>query len=487
MATGAGATRIWAPPGVALAGADDEPVGYWTYLSLEPGQSLRVQPHEVEPRPLGRVLAQIPADFAGWALQCTADQVRLLGLYVAGGDADDPFVVRARVTREELSEQLARHSNGPQPRGVSCHLDAAGPDGVYDAFTDREFECLVKDVISEHLAWPTQVWHEREDTGIDALFAEFAGVRHVFQVDHHAPWRRTNLADKARLQALALTRAWRADVHWFVTSRSLTGEMRRQVYGMIGPWAAERQRVVDATQLDRMLGGCHELLSRSVKLRAARAHSAGSMLAPRLRSLAETKPVREARQQLERDGIVAIVGAAGTGKSSLLEVLLADCKLEGFTPTPLDRIDDLSSLGAIKHPVACYWDDVADPRRLVEAVKAVRRHSAAKLIVTTTPEISASVDASVVAADDYDLRDRAHVFYNHVWAASHLHPEARCALAEPNGYRAVVDHPAFTPRLAGEVARQGPSALDHLHDRSPACADEQVDVLFRRLRLRAFG
>jgi hypothetical protein len=130
---------------------------------------------------------------------------------------------------------------------------------------------------------------------------------------------------------------------------------------------------------------------------------------------------------------------------------------------------------------------------LLETFLHVAQDSRTRVVITSRHGrgIPQAVGHCVVGLGYYERAERAHMFYNHVWHASHLHPEARWALMEPAAYGAVIDHPQFTPLLASHVARCGPAELDRAtapwSERLPERDERDVGIasLFTQLRGRA--
>jgi hypothetical protein len=465
VATGASTVRIWAPPGVVLTGEPGERLERWTMVATAAAAPVTVT--------LADVLAAVPPDFHGWAREVTADQLRVLGLYVAEAGEEDPYTAFARATRRILSDELAAVDR--PVRVPPAPADAAPTPDVYAALTDTEFSTVVRSLVEK--VFSAFVEGVRETAAGDAIVASAAGVRHLVQVEHHPDGDVGEFVRRTRCNALDLRDA-PSDVHWVVTSRRVGTRVRRELLHTVGPWLAERHRVIDADDLTRWLRAHPSVERQLPKVRAAR----GGLPVRELARLAATEALDDARRQLHETGVVVITGRPGTGKSALMSMLVADAAVDDFRPSPATP-----ALVASGDRRIVFWDDADDADLLRRLLGAVRRSDDVCLVVATTNDrtiLRENADAAIVLGH-YGLRDRANVYYNHVWNADHLHPEARSALAEPVVYQAVLEHPHFTPRLAQHVANQGPVVLADLQPLGcPGQPDPHVDQMFTRIRRR---
>ena len=469
VASGTGETCIWAPPGVALTGEHDEALERWTYAESRSNM--------VEQRTLPQVIGSIPADFEQWAIDATTDQVRMLGLYASSASDADPYAEAARAVRAELADQLLAVARPRLPR--QADIAAGFCDAVYSSLTDIDFHFLVRGLMGAFLKRPLAAWSERVKMGVDTLFAELDGARHLVQIEHHGCDTGKDLIGHVRHHAMSL-RLCDADFHWLVTPYTLDGDSRQELLRAVSPWVTERHNVLCARDLDQLIEANPSVVRDQVKLRAARAAQRGlSPTLPNLSSMAETQVVAHARERLQATGAVVIIGPPGSGKTSMLSMLVADAALDDYEPAPAFAAGRPSQPSR-RRVVFC--DDVRSAG-VARSLVAEARDEDVLVVLACAPELAQAFPEHAIDIGGYGPRDRALVYYNHVWNARHLHPEARAALAEPAAYGAVIEHPAFTPRLAHDVAQQGPQALDQLPRRAPKSLDDpHLDGLFVRIR-----
>lgn len=96
---------------------------------------------------------------------------------------------------------------------------------------------------------------------------------------------------------------------------------------------AEHHGVMGDRDLDHLIDTNPSVGREHVKLRAARAAQRGLWpSAPELPALTETEVVTRARERLQETGAVFITGATGSGKSSVLSMLVTDAALDDYAP-----------------------------------------------------------------------------------------------------------------------------------------------------------
>jgi hypothetical protein len=498
LASGAGELRAWAPPGVVLDGADQEPVERWTTARAVFGERFAAGGATIAT--LAQVLAQVPADFARWALDCTADQVRFLGLYAAA--AGDPeagdFAASARVVREELAAELETQLRLRRPQVRERAGDPERPvPNVFSALSDHEFAELARRLLTEQRGSSCCTPAARE-YGIDLFFEDPDGTRHVAQL-HHGDPQALPVPERAEQDARRLREARPdADVYWYVSSMTLSPSARREVVHAIGPWAPPQQHVVAAEQLQLLLEADPSVAAHHPKLRVAQAMACGLLdgkLQPHVSaawpSLADTEPIRAARETLWNAGAIVVSGEPGSGKTTLGTALLADAMLEGYEAVIVDGPpDELALEPQGDRPRVVLWDGADDGRVLQSLLRSARRLKDVLVIaIAGYMAYPAAPPAVAFPMRRYARRDRARILYNHVWHAEDLAEESREALSDPYVCRAIVDHPAFSPRLAERATTLGPIALGafmpHLHcDPLSEPPDDEVDCLLQRIQTR---
>jgi hypothetical protein len=202
--------------------------------------------------------------------------------------------------------------------------------------------------------------------------------------------------------------------------------------------------------------------------------------------------------------------SAGIGKTTLAQMLVADAIKQGFEPIEVSRnIDEAWRVFDPESPQIFYYDDFLgtitlgeleknEDQSLVSFIAAIAQRSNALFVLTTREYIykqahalyesfeRAGVDARkfLLTVDDYGLIDRAQILYNHVFHAENLPEAARHSLVDESGYRQIVEHELFNPRLIEAITaeygfRQVEEGVDFVE--YAVSALEDPELIWRRV------
>lgn len=326
------------------------------------------------------------------------------------------------------------------------------------------------------------------DEGVDIL-AVVDGERHVVQCKHyvHSPYSRLKRAAKKEAKGLAGAKKPIASYR-FVTSKPLSHTQRDELVEILEPWIGPRDRVIGETDLREFLKqngtverhhpklwfrGADQLRETLSAASFERSQALLEEIHRRLPRYVRTDALFEARGILDSESVCIIAGPAGVGKTTMGRLLLLDCVEAGFQPYEIVRggLREAWELLERDKKQVFFFDDFLGRTALFESreedqdlmrfIQRIAKDPQRRLILTTREyilkqarRISETLDMEgddghryLLTAGRYTRRERARIFYNHLYASPEIDAVAKNALISSRRYMAVVDHPGYSPRL----------------------------------------
>ncbi|MEA2442539.1 MAG: hypothetical protein QOH76_3963 [Thermoleophilaceae bacterium] len=360
----------------------------------------------------------------------------------------------------------------------------------YDNLSDYEFEGLVGDLLGTELGIRFERFTRGPDQGIDLRhFRRRRRSADVVQVKHYkgSTWNDLKSAAKRELPRLKKLKPKPA-TYRFVTSQGLTPARKQTLKETLSPFIAREDYVLGRDDVDSLLDSHPDVERRHTKLWLGSSAALDALLKSgtytRSRHLAEeirrTLPLwvqgeafTDARTRLANESVCLIAGPAGIGKTTLAQMLVAGAIDDGFEPIAVSGdIEEAWDVFDPEIPQIFFYDDFLGHTTLVELTKnedsrlvsfmARVAESPNTLFVLTTREyiLQRAVQMSerlrrqglassrlLLRLDRYSRFDRALILHNHVWQSPRLDASAMDELAADRGYKRIVDHSNFTPRL----------------------------------------
>jgi DNA polymerase III delta prime subunit len=359
----------------------------------------------------------------------------------------------------------------------------------YGALSFAEYEKLVGDLFGEVLGMRFERFGAGRDQGIDLRHVADGGGPDVIQVKHYLRSTWSDLQTAAREERRRLGRLDPAPgTYRFVTSQSLTPARKDTLVDLLKPFVARADAVFGGEEVDDLLDR-HEAVERrhsklwlasAAGLRAitqsnvhARSRQLAAEIEQKLPLWVQGDVFFEASERLSNERVLVISGQPGIGKTTLAEILVAEAIGEGYEAIAIgaDIEEGWAALDA-SAPQIFLYDDFLGQTSLVELsknedsrlVSFMREIAAAKdkFFVLTTREYilqralqvsetlrrhGLSAARVLLTLPSYSSLDRARILANHVWHSPTLPLEVRMELAEARGYRRIVEHPNYNPRL----------------------------------------
>jgi hypothetical protein len=356
----------------------------------------------------------------------------------------------------------------------------------FSQLSPMDFEEFVADLMSEATGLDFAVGTRGRDAGIDAL-AVVDGERHVIQCKHFLQSSVSDLEREAREEAKRLAGLDRPYASYrFITSKPLNHTQRDALVEILEPWVGSRENVLGGNELTAHLKEHFEVERRHPKLWFSGAGQLRSSLSaasyersralldeirPRLCRYVETDAFRQARGLLHAESVCTVDGPAGVGKTTVAQLLLVDSLKEGFQPFEVAQgeLAKAWELLELDEKQVFYFDDFLGhtglfesrekDRDLVRFIRRVAEDEKRRLILTTRDYIlrqaqrkSEILDREVgdahqflLTAGRYTRRERARIFYNHIFFSEQVDATARRSLISEGRYLEVIDHEGFNP------------------------------------------
>jgi DNA polymerase III delta prime subunit len=370
----------------------------------------------------------------------------------------------------------------------------------WDNVSDNEFEAVVGDLLGTDLGMRFERFARGPDGGIDLRHRDGRKRPDIVQCKHYkgSSWsdlRRDARKERTRLAALKpQPRSYR-----FVTSLGLTPKRKTELMKILAPYVREEAHIYGRDDLESLLDEHEAVEHRHVKLWLASGPQLAALLRPgtaaRSRMLAErvkrTLPLYvqgrsffDARAILQERHFCLIAGPPGIGKTTLAEILIADAVEQGYEPIEIseDVAEGWDELDERRSQVFLYDDFLGhtmlgelaknEDSRLLGFIGAVVRSPNSLFILTTREYILREAaqhyesfrrhglerDRYLLELPRYSPLERARILHNHIWRSDQIDRSARRSLVQNAGYRRIVEHPGFNPRMIEYI-----TGLQHGH------------------------
>ncbi len=410
----------------------------------------------------------------------------------------------------------------------------------YQALSFSEYEKLIGDLLGAQRGVRFERFGSGADGGIDLRHAGSDAGPEVVQVKHYlgSSWSSLKTAaGKERKRLETLTPA--PSSYTFVTSQSLSPKRKLELMGTLAPFTSQPDDVLGGEEIDDLLDHHSAVERRHVKLWLASAaglkaavgagqvNRTNELIAEIGRKLplwVQGEAFEAAREQLEKERVLIVSGEPGIGKTTMAQLLVADAVDRGYEPVAVSAdVEEAWSALDASTPQVFLYDDFLGQTSFIELSKnedsrlvAFMRETAltsTNLFVLTTREyiLQRAVQTSerlrqqglsakriLLQLPSYSALDRARILANHVWHSQRLSPSVREELADARGYRRIVNHPNYNPRLIEFVTGHSGSglesasgtwldrairALDHPHEIWRGAYERQLGPVERGLTL----
>ncbi len=359
---------------------------------------------------------------------------------------------------------------------------------TFHSLSDADFEDLACDLLGAELGVTFQPFAKGRDAGIDLLHGARIHGSTLVQCKHYCRSKYANL--KAKLTAEELPKLAKLKPSRFIlaTSLGLTPLNKKELLTILAPHCKGVNDIYgkdDFNALLRKHPGVETvhyklwLTSVPVLQRVLRHGTAvwNAMtkedIERKMSLYVQTGAYVAAIKILAKHNHCILSGIPGIGKTTLAQVLVTRLMEEDYELIAVrdDVQEAFEALDVMKRQVV-YYDDFLgqssiserlgknEDRGIARLLAESRRAKHLKVIFTTREYIledakrvyeplnRADLDMAkcIVTVEDYTRGHRARVLYNHVYFSGLSH-EYAAALLRARGYRRIIDHKGYSPRL----------------------------------------
>ncbi|MEZ7138035.1 restriction endonuclease [Komagataeibacter sp. SM21] len=362
-------------------------------------------------------------------------------------------------------------------------------DYDFRQLSPHDFELMCRDLLQAELGLVLESFKAGKDGGIDFRYAQ-AGKQIIVQCKRFVEAGFSGLLRELRKEADKV-RKITPGRYVLMTAAPLSDANKTKIVEVIGAQFLVKADIFGCADLNNLLGRHSEVERSHYKLWLASTNVLETVLHNNIvrqsdfqvekihgeiKRYVQGNAYPRALEALKADHVVILSGLPGVGKTTLANMLLYEHLSNGFEPIIVrQNFAEGKAMFQKGKPQVFYFDDFMgvtflgdkgssdqqrEYRAILEFIEMVSSAKDKRLILTTREQMLRQAwDASeqirnaglmdrkvVIRMDDYSVRQRAEILYNHVFF-SDLPPEYRDELLKNEFYLQIVKHDKFNPRL----------------------------------------
>jgi len=364
----------------------------------------------------------------------------------------------------------------------------------FSALNDKEFEELVRDLVSKDLGIKLRSFKKGKDKGIDIRFSSVSNINDVIiQAKHLVESGFKELIQLLKKEKEKLDKM-NVGTYYIATSVKLLPQHETAIVSLLSPYIKSGNQIYSRERLNQLLSCNSNIEIKYFKLwitsttvlarmlnNAAKGRSEyyAEKIKKDIKKYVQTKSLKDAIGILRKYKYLLITGQPGVGKSTLADIIVYSFLAKGFEPIIVDRnireAEELVSPDP-KAKQIFYLDDflgdtyfaVLNPKSsdnaIVNFLKRIIQTKNKFLILSTRTTILNSayqvyekfnhsnmdLARKELELKDYTDFDKARILYNHIYQ-SNLQRSEVDTFFENRNYLKIIKHKNFNPRLIESI------------------------------------
>ena len=361
----------------------------------------------------------------------------------------------------------------------------------FKTLNDKEFEILIRDLLSAEMEIEFQNFKSGRDNGIDLRYSSTIDNKIVVQVKHYANSNFAQLKHTLKNSELPKVKKLKPERYIVVTSLELTPRESEEIKEILYPFVHSLNDIYWNQRINALLSKFQEiernhfklwfssssiltnLLNNSSYLKSAYLETE---LENKISHYVKTDFHDKATEILKTQKVLLITGAPGVGKTTLAQMIILDFINNGYEHLVIeDKIkeaENLLSPDENKKQII-YFDDflgsniyeILNPRNnehsLIRFISRIRANPNKFLVLTTrTTILNQALSAYEkfryrklheeskfeIYLSEYSLYHKAEILYNHIYFGN-LSEEYRNFIFKDENYFKIIKHDNYNPRL----------------------------------------
>lgn len=361
----------------------------------------------------------------------------------------------------------------------------------FKTLNDKEFEILIRDLLSAEMEVEFQNFKSGRDKGIDLRYSSTKDNSIIVQVKHYANSSFAQLKFQLKNSELPKIKKLKPERYIVATSLELNPAETEEIKKILSPFVKSINDIYWNQRVNSLLKKFKDIERNNFKLWFSSSsvltnilHNSSYLKAAYLKTELENKISHYVKTQfhdkateiLNSQKVLLVTGAPGVGKTTLAQMIILDFIKEGYEHLVIeDKIkeaENLMSPDENKKQII-YFDDflgsniyeILNPRNnensLVKFINRVRASPNKYLILTTRTTILNQAlsayeklryrklhedSAFEIYLNNYSLFQKAEILYNHIYFGN-LDEEYRNYIFHDKNYFKIIEHDNYNPRL----------------------------------------
>jgi energy-coupling factor transporter ATP-binding protein EcfA2 len=361
----------------------------------------------------------------------------------------------------------------------------------FKTLNDKEFEILIRDLLSAEMKIEFQNFKSGKDKGIDLRYSSTIDNKIIVQVKHYANSSFAQLKSTLKNSELPKIKKLKPDRYIVATSLELTPSEAEKIKEILSPFVNSINDIYWNQRINSMLSKFKDIERNHFKLWFSSSSILSNLLnnssylksayleaelENKISHYVKTEFHNKATEVLKSQKILLITGAPGVGKTTLAQMIILDFINNGYEHLVIeDKINEAENLLSPDEnkKQIIYFDDflgstiyeILNPRNnensLIRFISRIRANPNKFLILTTrTTILNQALSAYEkfryrkfheeskfeIYLNKYSLYHKAEILYNHIYFGN-LNEEYRNYIFEDKNYLKIIKHDNYNPRL----------------------------------------